>query len=153
MKKARLLSIGLFCILCFSLVCSVFAVSYVDLERTIIGKQIEGQYSTNILVTNLESSYEVKLFNLTDGSVCNATADSKGTATLTLPSGYRTSTFEGTYRIYDDDSTFVYSKWFEDVRGGDEYEIITPTIPTGAIYAAIALATAAIAFTVIKKKE
>jgi len=54
--------------------------------------------------------------------VCNATADSQGTANMTLPSGYRSSAFEGTFRIYDDNASFVYSKWFEDVHGGDTYE-------------------------------
>lgn len=80
-------------------------------------------YSPYIPVLEVDPSYVVKLYNSTNGLVCNATADSEGTANMTLPSGYRSTAFEATFRVYDDNATFLYSKWFEDVHGGDTYEI------------------------------
>ena len=144
MEKARLLPIGLFCILCFSLVCPVFAVSYVDLERTTIGELLDTLFPANIIVTNLESSYEVKLYNSTSGLITNASANSEGTANMTLPSSYRSSTFEGTFRIYDENTTFIFSKWFEDVRGGDIYEARTKI--GGLAFGVIALVIGLFAF-------
>jgi len=94
-----------------------------DTDEWVTGKVLVGQnYPANIAISELEVSYEVKLYNSTNGLVCNATANSEGTANMTLPSGYRTSAFEGTFRIYDTNASFLYSKWFEDVHGGDTYE-------------------------------
>lgn len=80
-------------------------------------------YLPYITVTNLEPSYDVRLLDSFLSLITNATANSEGTVNLTLTESYLDLSFEGTYRIYDDNATFVYSKWFEDVRGGDEYEI------------------------------
>ena len=144
MEKARLLPIGLFCILCFSLVCPVFAVSYVDLERTTIGELSDTLFPANIIVTNLEFSYEVKLYNSTSGLITNASANSEGIANMTLPDSYRENTFEGSFRIYDNNSTFLYSKWFEDVRGGDIYQVRTKI--EGLAFGVIALVVGLFAF-------
>jgi len=82
-------------------------------------------YPANIVILDLEANYEVKLYNSTSGLVCNATANIEGIANMTLPSIYRENAFEGTFRIYDDNATFLYSKWFEDIRGGDIYKART----------------------------
>ena len=70
------------------------------------------------------------------------TADSDGLANLTLAESYLGATFEGTIRIYDDSDNFLFQKWFEDVRGGDTYEIKLETsrgfvLATGVIAAFI----------------
>jgi len=82
----------------------------------------ETMYSSSIIVSELEANYIVKIYNSSNGLVTNATADSEGIANMTLPSAYRESAFEGTFRVYASNGTFVYSKWFEDVHGGDNYE-------------------------------
>lgn len=117
-------------------------------DEWITGKVPTGtsQYPANIVVTDLESSYEVKLVNSTGGLVTNATANSEGTVNMTVPSGYRSSAFEGTFRVYDDNSTFLYSKWFEDVAGGDEYRIRTKI--GGLAFGVIALVLALCAFVI-----
>jgi len=105
-----------------------------------------GLYPENVLVDSLESSYEVKLYDSVPALVCNATANSEGLANMTLPLGYRSSDFEGTFRIFHDNSSFVYSKWFEDVAGGDIYEARTKS--GGLAFGVIALIIGLFAFVV-----
>jgi len=104
------------------------------------------QYPANLIITDLESSYEAKLYNSTGSLITNATANAVGTANMTLPSGYRSSTFEATFRIYDENSTFLYSKWFEDVAGGDIYQIRTKS--GGLAFGVIALCIGLLAFVI-----
>ena len=144
-------------LLIFILVHSVLAISYVDLERTTVGTETEGTYPPNIIINDLEISYEANLYNLTNQLISNATADSEGTANMTIPQQYLSSAFEGTFRIYNINATFLYSKWIEDIHGGDIYEIKQSESWTGAV-GAFAFFMAIIAITLIvssrhKKKE
>lgn len=80
-------------------------------------------YLPNIPITQLEPSYNVSLYN-SSGLWLSAIANSQGIANLTISEKYLDIfPIEGTYRIYDDNATFVYSKWFEDIHGGDEYQV------------------------------
>jgi len=103
-------------------------------------------YPENLIIRDLEASYEVKLYDSVDSLVCNASANSEGLANMTLPLAYRNSNFTGTFRVYNENSTFVYSKWFEDVRGGDEYTIRTKS--GGLSLGLIALIVALLAFVI-----
>jgi len=98
------------------------------------------QYPSTILITELESNYEVKLYNNTNSLISNGTANSEGQAILTLPESYRSSSFEGSYRIYDNNGTFIYSKWFEDIKGGDQLEVISEETTLGLAIIGLVLA-------------
>jgi len=136
------------------LVYSVLAISYVDLERTEVGTQTGGVYPPNILINDLEASYETKLYNTTNQLIANATADAEGTANLTIPGPYLTGAFEGTFRIYDLNASFLYSKWFEDIHGGDTYEIKESESWVGAVAAfAFVMAIAVFAMVLMKRKQ
>jgi hypothetical protein len=101
--------------------------SYVDPEPIHESWGDEGEtlplYPANITVSHLGVNYGIGLYNSTNGLIYNGTADAGGTANLTIPLSYRHSTFEATFRVYDENGSFLYSKWFEDVAGGDAYLI------------------------------
>jgi len=128
-----------------------------DTDEWITGKVLAGtpKYPSNIIISELEVSYQAKLYNSTDGLITNATANSEGTANMTLPNGYRESTFEGIFRIYDTNATFIYSKWFEDIKGGDIYEARTKIggLTFGVIALVIGLFALVLALASVKVKR
>jgi len=112
-----------------------------DTDEWVTGKVPIGDfYSPYIPITEIEPFYIVKLYNSTNGLVINATVNNEGIANMTIPDNYRISTFEGTYRIYNDNTTFLYQKWFEDIRGGDQYEIISEETSLGLAIIGLVLA-------------
>lgn len=82
-------------------------------------------YPSIITITNVPEGYNCTLYHYIDGYVTSGIADSDEIASLTLPIGYRSASFEGGYHFYDGngDSVLTY-QIFLDVRGGDEYELI-----------------------------
>lgn len=95
-------------------------------------EETASQYPANIVITNLEPNYAVKLYNSIDGLVTNATANTQWIANMTLPDSYRTSAFQGTFKVYDNNGFLVYSKTFNDIHGGDEYKALTRRVDEGA---------------------
>jgi len=110
--------------------------SWIQGEKCAIGLT----YSDKIQIYDLEASYEIKLYNDTNSLVCNATANNEGLAELTLPGDYLTSSFQGTYRVYDNNGSFLYQKWYEDIKGGDQYEIISEETSLGLAIIGLVLA-------------
>jgi len=99
-----------------------------DNDGTIYGASwISGKvqsYLPYVTITELEASYDAKFYDSLGVLVANGSANSGGTAILTtIAESYLGSAFEGTFRVYDTNSSFLYSKWIEDVHGGDTYEI------------------------------
>jgi len=100
----------------------------------------EALYPNELLISELEESYQAKLYNSQNNLICNGTANTEGQATLTLPDSYRSNSFNGTYRIYDNNGSYIFSKWFEDIRGGDQYEIISEETTLGLAIIGLVLA-------------
>lgn len=119
-------------------------------------KPIVGEsYPQHIIISELEPSFEVKLYNSTDALISNVSTTSEGIANLTLPYDYRYSTFEGAFRIYDDNSSFLYSKWLEDIAGGDIYEARTKIagLASGVIALVVGLLAFVVALSSVKGKR
>jgi len=97
-------------------------------------------YLPPIHISELQINYTIKLLDSDLNLVTNGSANSEGQANLTLPEKYLESPFSGTYRFYDDNISFLYQKWYEDIKGGDQYEIISEETTLGLAIIGLVLA-------------
>lgn len=79
-------------------------------------------YSSVVSVEDLPSGYEVALYDWSDNLlVCDATSIGAIYTNLTLPVGYRSSTFGGYFVVSNSSSVDLCVDYYTDIAGGDIY--------------------------------
>lgn len=120
------------------------------------GEFIEGHnptYSDTLTINNLPENFNITLEDSDGVELDNAQANSSNIALLTLDALHREN-LEGTFYIYDDNGSFLFSKWLPDIYGGDIYRVNAEGygVAIGIIGFTFGLVALVVAMTIKSKK-